>query len=63
MQKTKVVDLDQFLALTAADISAEHGLAMADAIVYATAMSEATDLVSADSDFVGLPGAKVFSRP
>jgi predicted nucleic acid-binding protein len=63
MQKTLVVDLDQFLALTAADVSIEHGLAMADAIVYATARIENIDLVTIDSDFEGLPGATVYSRP
>jgi predicted nucleic acid-binding protein len=63
MQKTLVVDLDQFLALTAADVSIEHGLAMADAIVYATARIENVDLVTIDSDFEGLPGATVYSRP
>lgn len=62
MQKTKVVELDQLLAVTAADISVKHGLAMADAIVYATAVAEATELVTADSDFDGLPGARVFTR-
>ncbi len=62
MQKTHVVDLDQFLAVTAADISVEHGLAMAEAIVYATAVAEATELITADSDFDGLPGARVFTR-
>lgn len=62
MQKTQVVELDQFLALTAADLGIEHGLAMADAIVYATAQSEGIDLVTADSDFSGLPGARVFAR-
>ncbi len=36
LQKTSVVDLDQFLAPSAADVSIEHGLAMPDAIVYAT---------------------------
>ena len=63
MQKTRVVDLDQVLALTAADVSVEHGLAIADAIVYATAMKEGTELVSGDSGFEGLPGARVFSKP
>jgi predicted nucleic acid-binding protein len=62
MQKTLVVELDQFLALTAADVSLEHGLAMADAIVYATARVEGVDVVTIDSDFEGLPGATVYSR-
>ncbi len=62
IQKTSVVDLDQFIALTAADVSIEHGLAMADAIVFATAQVQDVQLVTADSDFEGLSGARVFRR-
>jgi predicted nucleic acid-binding protein len=62
MQKTTVADLDQLIALTAADLSIEHGLAMADAIVYATAQVQDVQLVTADSDFEGLSGARVFTR-
>ncbi len=62
MQKTSVVDLDQFIALTAADVSIEHGLAMADAIIFATAQVQDIQLVTADSDFEGLSGARVFTR-
>ena len=63
MQKTQVVDLDQFVALTAADVSLEHGLAMADAIVYATARHRGVPLATTDTDFAGLPDATVFTRP
>jgi predicted nucleic acid-binding protein len=63
MQKSRVVDFDQFLALSAAELSIEHKLAMADAIVYATAVTEGIELVTADFDFEGLPGARVFSKP
>ncbi len=63
MQKTSVVELDQFLALAAADTSIDYGLAMADAIVYATARVKGVRLVTADADFAGLSGAEVFSRP
>jgi predicted nucleic acid-binding protein len=62
MQKTEVVNLDQFLALTAADLSLEHGLAMADAIVYATARVRGLGVVTADTDFEGLPDAQVVRR-
>jgi predicted nucleic acid-binding protein len=62
MQKTSVVDLDQFIALTAADVSIEHGLAMADAIIFATAQVQDIQLVTADSDFEALSGARVFTR-
>jgi predicted nucleic acid-binding protein len=62
MQKTSVVDLDQTLALSAADISIEHGLAMADAIVYATARVNGVQTVTADADFTGLRDVTVFER-
>ena len=62
MQKTSVVDLDQFLALSAGDVSIDHGLAMADAVIYATAQTKGIQMVTADGDFAGLSQAKVFSR-
>jgi predicted nucleic acid-binding protein len=62
MQKSRVVDFDQFLALSAADVSIEHRLAMADAIVYATARAHRVELVTADADFEGLAGVRVFPR-
>jgi predicted nucleic acid-binding protein len=62
MQKTSVVDLDQPLALSAADISIEHGLAMADAIVYATALSNGIRMVTTDTDFEGLSDVTVAER-
>ena len=62
MQKSRVVDFDQFLALSAAELSVEHKLAMADAIVYATAHTHRIELVTADADFEGLAGVRVFSK-
>jgi toxin FitB len=37
LHKAEVVDLDAPLVMEAADFSLDHGLAMADALVYATA--------------------------
>lgn len=62
MQKSRVVDFDQFLALSAAEVSIEHRLAMADAIVYATARAHRVELVTADADFEGLAGVQVFPK-
>ena len=62
MQKSRVVELDQFLALSAAEASIEHGLAMADAIVYATARVNGIEMVTADPDFEDLAGVRVFSK-
>ena len=47
--------LDTRLALSAADLSARHKLAMADAIVYATALAAGGQLLTSDTHFRGLP--------
>ncbi|HET7436765.1 MAG TPA: type II toxin-antitoxin system VapC family toxin [Thermoanaerobaculia bacterium] len=44
------------IALTAADLSLEHRLAMADAIVLATARKYRAELVTSDQDFEALDG-------
>jgi toxin FitB len=53
---TEVVPFTQAIALLAADLSIAHGLAMADAIVYATARDQAAQLVTGDADMKALPG-------
>ena len=55
LRGTTIEPLAESLALEAADLSMEHGLAMADAIIYATATSHHAQLVTADADFKGLP--------
>ena len=54
-QQAKVVPLDTSLALLAADIAREHKLAMADAIIYATARQYQATLVTSDAHFESLP--------
>lgn len=56
MQRSTVVGITQDLALSAADLSLEHGLAMADAIVLATARQFGAELVTSDRDFQGMQG-------
>ncbi len=56
LHSTKIVPLDESLALEAADASLEHGLAMADAIILATARRRHAEIVTGDADFEGLPG-------
>jgi predicted nucleic acid-binding protein len=53
---TIVVPLDESLALAAADVSLEHGLAMADAIIYPTAARHRAEIITVDADLGGLPG-------
>ena len=56
LSQTKVVVADQTLSLEAADYSLEHGLHMADALVYAAARQNSAVLYTSDEDLKGLPG-------
>jgi toxin FitB len=53
---TQVVHLTESIALLAADLSLRHGLAMADAIVYATATDQEAEVITGDADLKDLPG-------
>jgi len=55
LRGTTIELLDDSLALEAADIALEHGLAMADAIIFATATRHDAEIVTSDVDFDGLP--------
>jgi len=62
LKSARLVPLDDQLALEAADLSLEHGLAMADAVVYATARHYDALLVTSDADFADLPGVQYLER-
>ena len=62
MKRTKIVDLTEELALTAADLSLTHGLAMADSMMLAAARIHNAELVTTDAGFDGLAGVTVFSK-
>jgi predicted nucleic acid-binding protein len=62
MQQGAVVDLDAPLALTAAKISADGKLALADSVVLATARRFDATLWTQDADFEGLPGVRYRAR-
>jgi toxin FitB len=53
-----VVDLDDRLALEAAELSVEAQLALADSILLATARAHGADFWTQDSDFEGLAGVR-----
>ncbi len=55
LNATRVVSLTESIALLAADLSLQHGLALADAIVYATARDQRAQLVTGDADLKDLP--------
>lgn len=56
LNATHLIELTESIALLAADMSLRHGLAMADAIVYATARDQNAELVTGDADLKDLPG-------
>lgn len=58
MMRGRVVDLDAELAVAAAALSAESGLAMADSVVLATARESDATLWTQDSDFEGMDGVE-----
>jgi len=60
MEKGKVVALDQDIALLAAEMSLKYKLGTADAVIFATALSNQAKLISLDHDFRGLPNCLVF---
>ena len=62
IQSANVIALDTPLALLSADISREFKLAMADAIIYATAQQHNVTLVTSDAHFSKLPNVKYFQK-
>lgn len=56
MQKTRIVPLNDELALVAADLSLDQKLPMADAIVLATARLHNAEVVTSDADFQRIAG-------
>ena len=55
LRTTMIEPLAEGLALEAADVALEYGLAMADAIIFATASRHEAEIVTGDADFDGLP--------
>jgi len=62
MQMGQIAELDSRLAIDAAQISREHKLPMADAIVLATGRAFGATIWTQDSHLKGFPGVKYFSK-
>lgn len=62
MQNATVVDLTAKLALSAAKLSLQHRLPMADCIILATAQLHDATIWTQDSDFKDIPGVKCFPK-
>jgi predicted nucleic acid-binding protein len=61
-EQGNVVPLQTTISLLAADIALQHGLSLADAVIYATAQHKDAVLVTADDHFKGLPGVVYFDK-
>jgi predicted nucleic acid-binding protein len=61
MKRGQVINLDESLAVEAAECGLQFRLPLADSIIYATARKFDAALWTQDADFKGLPGVKFFS--
>ena len=62
MKRTRIVELTEELALTAADLSLSLGLAMADSMMLAVARTNNAQLATTDSGFQRIDGVILFSK-
>ena len=62
MLNADVVSLDIPLSISAASIGLKYQLAMADSIIYATAMHHNAVVWTADKHFEGLPNVQYFDK-
>ncbi len=62
MSQGMVVSFDMPTALSAAMLSTEYHLAMADSMILATAQEYNATLWTQDSDFQNIPGVKFFKK-
>lgn len=63
MRQGRCIDLDDSLALSAARISVEQKLALADSIIYTIAQQTQATLWTQDAHFKGLPGVNYIAKP
>ena len=52
----EVINIDEYIAMSAATLSLRYNLAMADALICATAQQYGARLITSDAHFNGVPG-------
>jgi len=62
MRRVPVIELNDERAIAASQLSLKHGLAMADAAMYAIALEHKAVLWTQDADYQGLKGVKYFPK-
>ncbi len=63
MRLGRVLELTDARAVAAAEVSARHNLAMADAVMYSLAQEHGATFWTQDIDYQGLPGVHCFAKP
>ncbi len=63
LQQFTVIPVNENIAMYSAKLGQEHGLAMADSMILATAHIHHAELWTQDVDFKGLPNVKYFGKP
>ncbi len=58
----QIYDLDREVALTAAALSIQHKLSLADSVIYAITQMRSAMLWTQDAHFEGLPGVKYIEK-
>jgi len=61
-EQSTIVPLSTSISLLAVDLSIEHRLSFADAIIYATARFHQSALITSDNHFEALPGVTYFEK-
>jgi predicted nucleic acid-binding protein len=59
LQQGIVIPPDAFIAISAANLSIHHKTALADYLIYATALAHHATLWTQDADFVGPPRREI----
>lgn len=62
MKNSQIIPLDEILALSAADMSMQYGLAITDAIIAAAAKHHDTKLITSDPDLKHLPNVTFVAK-
>ena len=62
MRRAPVIELNDERAIAASELSLKHGLAMADAAMYAIALEHKAVLWTQDADYQGLKSVKYFPK-
>ena len=63
MRLGRVLELTDARVVAAAEVSARHNLAMADAVMYSLAQEHGATFWTQDIDYQGLPGVHCFAKP